>query len=172
MKTLLLLRHGKSSWSDASLADHDRPLKKRGIEAAKRMGQLLTELNLVPEHIWTSSAARATATVQLVVEATKYAGEVEVEPKLYQAGPVSFLATVSQTSDQVDRVLVVGHNPGMEELLADLIGHFETFPTAALARVELPIERWINLSQDTRGTLHGLWRPKELPSEGNSLGVN
>ena len=82
MKTLLLLRHGKSSWSDASLADHDRPLKKRGVEAAKRMGQLLTELNLVPDHILTSSAVRATATVQLVVEATKYAGEVEVEPEL------------------------------------------------------------------------------------------
>ena len=107
MKTLLLLRHGKSSWSDVSLADHDRPLKKRGVEAAKRMGQLLTELNLVPDHILTSSAVRATATVQLVVEATKYAGEVEVEPELYSAERISFLAIVSQTSNRVGRVLVV-----------------------------------------------------------------
>ena len=172
MKTLLLLRHGKSSWSDASLADHDRPLKKRGVEAAKRMGQLLTELNLVPDHILTSSAVRATATVQLVVEATKYAGEVEVEPELYSAERISFLAIVSQTSNRVGRVLVVSHNPGMEEWLAHLIGHFETFPTAALARIELPIEEWLNLSHDTHGTLHGLWRPKELPLKGNSLGEN
>ena len=78
MKTLLLLRHGKSSWSDESLADHDRPLKKRGRESAKRMGQLLREKNLLPDHVLTSSAARATATTQLATQAAKYDGEIEV----------------------------------------------------------------------------------------------
>ncbi len=162
MKTLLLLRHGKSSWTDTSLADHDRPLKKRGREAAKRMGRLIRELNLVPDHILTSSAARAAATAELAATEAKFDGEVEVVPVLYHADPSAFVAIVSRIPNQFSRVLVVGHNPGLEDWLDRLIGHVETFPTAALAHVELPIEAWLDLSTDTRGARQGLWRPKEM----------
>lgn len=162
MKTLLLLRHGKSSWSDTSLADHDRPLKKRGRAAAKRMGQLIRELDLIPEHILTSSAVRATATAQLAAAEAKFDGAVEVIPVLYHADPSAFVAIVSRVPNQFERVLVVGHNPGMEDWLDRLIGHVETFPTAALAQIELLVDSWLDLSTDTRGKLQGLWRPKEI----------
>lgn len=163
MKTLLLLRHGKSSWTDASLADHDRPLKKRGRAAAKRMGQLLRELDLVPDHILTSSAERATATARLAAEEAKFDGETEVVPVLYHADPSAFVAIVSRVPNRFDRVLVVGHNPGMEDWLERLTEHVEAFPTAALARIELPVNAWLDLTLNTRGTLRGLWRPKEIP---------
>lgn len=162
MKTLLLLRHGKSSWTDTSLADHDRPLKKRGREAAKRMGLLIRELNLVPDHILTSSAARGAATAQLVATEAKFDGQVEVVPVLYHADPSAFVAIVSRVPNQFERVLVVGHNPGLEDWLDRLIGHVEIFPTAALAQIELPVDAWLDLSTDIRGTLQGLWRPKEI----------
>ena len=163
MKTLLLLRHGKSSWTDASLADHDRPLKKRGRVTAKRMGRLIRELDLAPDHILSSSAARATATAQLAATETKCNGEVEVVPVLYHADPSAFVAIVSRVPNRFERVLVVGHNPGMEDWLDRLIGHVEIFPTAALAQIELPVDSWLDLSLNTRGTLKGLWRPKEIP---------
>lgn len=162
MKTLLLLRHGKSSWTDTSLADHDRPLKKRGREAAKRMGQLIRELDLVPDHILTSSAARATVTAQLAAAAAKFDGDIEVVPVLYHADPSAFVAITSRVPSRFERVLIVGHNPGLEDWLDRLTGHVEAFPTAAFARIELPIDSWLDLSIDTRGALQGLWRPKEI----------
>lgn len=163
MKTLLLLRHGKSSWTDASLADHDRPLKKRGREAAKRMGQLLRELDLVPDHILTSSATRATATAQLAATASSFDGEVEVVPVLYHADPSAFVAITSRVPNRFERVLIVGHNPGLEDWIERLTEHADAFPTAALARIELPIDSWLDLSTEIRGALKGLWRPKEIP---------
>lgn len=163
MKTLLLLRHGKSSWSDETLADHDRPLKKRGRESAKRMGQLLRERQLVPDHVLTSSAARAIATTQLAIKAAKYDGGVEEVPMLYHADPSVFVAVVSHVPNRFDRVLVVGHNPGLEDWLDRLIARVEVLPTASLAQIELPIDSWLDLSLSTRGTLKGLWRPKEIP---------
>ena len=162
MKTLLLLRHGKSSWKDTTLSDHDRPLKKRGREAAQRMGRLLSELNLVPEHILSSSALRAQETAQLAVEAAKYQGEVETVPALYHADPQSLVAIVSHVPDRFACVLFIGHNPGLEDWLTRLIGRRETVSTAALAQVELPLDSWLDFSPDTRGELKGLWRPSEL----------
>ena len=162
MKTLLLMRHGKSSWSDDALADHDRPLKKRGQDASDRIGLLLSESKLVPDHILTSSAVRALETTQRVIQTAQWSGEAEVVPELYHADPKSLVAIVSRVPNRVDRLLVIGHNPGLENWLTCLIGRIETFPTAALAQVELDIESWLDLTPETRGNLQKLWRPKEL----------
>lgn len=159
MKTLLLLRHGKSSWKDSALSDHDRPLKKRGRKAAQLMGGLLAEQGLVPDHLLTSSAVRAMETAQIAVKASTFSGDVEIVPALYHADPPSLAAIVSHVPDRFASVLVVGHNTGLEEWLARLIGHNETFPTAALAQVELPLDSWLDMTPDTRGELKGLWRP-------------
>ncbi len=159
MKTLLLLRHGKSSWKDTTLSDHDRPLKKRGRIAAQRMGSLLRELDLVPQHLLTSSAVRALETTQFVTKAASYCGEVETVPALYHAEPRSLAAIVSRAPDRFASVLIVGHNPGLEEWLARLIGRPETIPTATLAQVELNLNSWLDVTPDTRGELKGLWRP-------------
>lgn len=162
MRTLLLLRHGKSSWKDKTLSDHDRPLKKRGRSAAQRMGHLLREHDLIPDHVLTSSAARATETTQLAVKAAKYRGEVETVPALYHADLRTLAAIVSHVPDRFGSVLIVGHNPDLEQWLAQLIGRVEEFPTAALAQVELPLDSWLGFTPDTRGELKGLWRPKEI----------
>jgi phosphohistidine phosphatase len=165
MKTLLLLRHGKSSWKDTTLSDHDRPLKKRGREAARRMGHLLSELSLVPDHMLSSSASRAQETAGLTVKVAGYGGDVEIVPALYHADPRGLVAVVSHVPDRFARVLIIGHNPGLEDWLTRLIGRHETLPTAALAQVELPVESWLDLSLDTRGELRGLWRPREIDGD-------
>ena len=162
MKTLLLLRHGKSSWKDASLTDHDRPLKKRGREAAKKMGQLLREQNLQPDHMLTSTAIRASDTAVLAAKAGKFDCGLDQIAALYHAEPSAMAAIVSQVSDDFERVLVVGHNPGFEEWLAKLIGHAEEFPTAALAHLELPIKSWRELTPETKAGLKQIWRPADL----------
>lgn len=161
MKTLLLLRHAKSSWKDEKLADHDRPLNKRGKRDAPRMGKLMHEENLVPDLILTSSAIRALSTAELAAEACSFDGEVQVSRDLYAAGPEAFIEELVVLPDEANVVLVVGHNPGMEELLETLTEEIQGLPTAALAQVELDIDQWADLEEAT-GRLVNLWLPRNL----------
>ena len=165
MKTLLVLRHAKSSWKDSSLEDHDRPLNKRGKADAPRMGKLIREQELVPDLIVSSTARRAKKTAEEVADESKFSGEVVLEKRFYLASPVSMVEILKEIPDpSADRVMIVGHNPGQEELVRALTGADETFPTASLAQIELPIDRWADLELTTQGKLVGLWRPKELES--------
>ena len=163
MKTLLILRHAKSSWKDASLSDHDRPLNKRGKRDAPRMGALIRDEGLVPDLILSSTARRAKATAQAAAEACGYEDQVVLTPELYHAGPESYLMALYSLPDHYERVMVVGHNPGVEELLEDLCGATERMPTAALAQVALPIGAWSELQLEGEGQLVNLWLPKALP---------
>ena len=165
MKTLLILRHAKSSWKDTSLADHDRPLNKRGKQDAPRMGKFLRTQNLVPNRIISSTAKRARKTATAVAKACRYKNKIELTSEFYHAGPGAYLAVLQNVPDDDQPVMVVGHNPGMEALVAHLTGRMETMPTAALAHVALPIEKWVELDYETQGELLNLWRPKTLPSE-------
>lgn len=168
MKSLLLLRHGKSSWSDDSLADHDRPLKKRGRRAAQQMGRLLAALQLVPDLVLTSTAIRARDTAVLMADTAGYRGTISAIAELYHADPAAFVEVVSQISTEPEVILVVGHNPGMEEWLRQLVESQHEMPTAAVAQIELPVESWGEVTQETRGTLRGLWVPKEVADEESS----
>ncbi len=165
MKTLLILRHAKSSWKDTLLADHDRPLNKRGKQDAPRMGKLLKEQGLVPDRIISSTAKRARNTAKAVAKACHCEDRVELTPEFYHAGPGAYLAVLQNVQDDDQRVMVVGHNPGMEALVAHLTGRMETMPTAAIAHVALPIEKWAELDYEVQGELLALWRPKALISE-------
>jgi len=90
-------------------------------------------------------------------------GQLVLDPRLYHAGPTDILAALRSVVEQnVATVMIVGHNPGLEELIAQLTGEREDLPTCALARITLPIDRWSDLDISTRGTLVGLWRPKDL----------
>ena len=163
MKTLLILRHAKSSWDDGSLDDRERPLNARGMRDAPRMGDLLRDESLVPDVIITSDAVRAHTTALAVAEAVGYTREVVVDPRLYHASPrdvFAVLNTVPDGSAQV--VLIVGHNPGLEDLLEQLTGQRHDLPTAALARLALPIDSWDELDATTREPLVDIWRPREL----------
>jgi len=163
MKTLLVLRHAKSSWNDPALDDHERPLNKRGRRDAPRVGELVREYRLVPDAIISSYAVRARMTAEAVAEAARYPGEILLDPRLYMANPagiLSVLRTVPETRART--VMIVGHNPGLEELVAQLTGDQQDLPTATLAHIALPAAQWRDLKLSTHGTLLGLWRPKEL----------
>lgn len=165
MQTLLVLRHGKSSWKHPGLADHDRPLNKRGRGDAPRVGRLLRDEALAPDGIVSSTAARARATATLVGEAAGFGGSVELDRRLYLASAAEVIDVLQEVGGEAPRLLVVGHNPGLEELVAILTGSFVALPTAALAAVRLEVDAWPQLSASTRGRLVNLWRPRELPDD-------
>ena len=162
MKTLLILRHAKSSWKDMSLTDHDRPLKKRGKRDAPRMGRLLREEGLVPDLILSSTAKRALETAVLVADASGYEGDIDVRREFYPGYPDAYIDALRETADEYQIMMVVGHNPGLEELLELLTEAGEFLPTAALAQVALPVQSWYELNYETSGEMVNFWRPREF----------
>jgi len=165
MKTLLILRHAKSSWDEPAVPDHDRPLTERGKKDAQRIGQLLQEHGLTPDLIVSSTAKRARKTAVKLAKASGFAGQVDTTKRLYLADPGRLVDVLREVNDEHATVLVVAHNPGLEELVTQLTGQAEHLPTAALAHVSLDIESWQDLSVASAGKLVQLWRPKELPAE-------
>jgi phosphohistidine phosphatase len=163
MKTLLVLRHAKSSWDDRTLDDHERPLNARGQRDAPRMGEVIREYRLVPDMILSSDALRASQTAQAAAAAAHYAGEILLDRRLYGASPDDIVAVLRTSGEtKAATVMIVGHNPGLEELVAHLTRERHDLPTAALAQINLPIDRWRDLKVSTRGSLIDLWRPKEV----------
>jgi phosphohistidine phosphatase len=163
LKTLLLLRHAKSSWANPALDDHQRPLNARGCRDAPRMGDLVRVRRLSPDVIISSDAVRARLTAEAVAETAGCAAKILLDPRLYHAGPDSIIAVLQTVPDaRAETVMIVGHNPGLEGLIARLTGEHPDLPTAALAQIVLPIVRWRDLEVSTGGTLLALWRPKDL----------
>jgi phosphohistidine phosphatase len=165
MKTLLTLRHAKSSWKHTGLDDRDRPLNKRGQRQAPDMGKKIYALGLTPDLILCSPAKRARDTAIPVAEKCGYDGDVEVVMDFYPGDVPQFIQTLSNLPVAVQRVMIVAHNPGLEDLLAMLTRHPQALATATLAQVELPIEHWWQLDEDTRGNLIGIWRTEEKSDE-------
>jgi len=162
MKTVLLMRHAKSSWKDEKLKDRERPLNKRGHRNAPQMGELLLEKELVPQVILCSSAVRARQTAEAVIEATRFDGDVRYNDSLYMAEADEYLKALYKLPDEVERVMIIGHNPGLESLLPLMTGLIEALPTAAIAYLSVPIKSWKELKKDHEAELVALWRPKEL----------
>jgi len=162
MKTLLVLRHAKSSWKDNSLPDRERPLNKRGREEAPKMGALLRKHDLLPDLVLSSPAQRARSTAELASEACGYEGEVEFRDELYSFEAEPYLKALSSLADSCQCVMIVGHNPAMEELVEALTEEYLPMPTAALAQIELPVQQWSKLATKPSGRLVNLWRPKEI----------
>jgi phosphohistidine phosphatase len=161
MKELLILRHAKSSWKNSELADHDRPLNKRGKREALHIGKVLQKEDLVPDLVLSSTAVRARDTVQAVIQECSFDGEVDYSRELYQADVDVIIDLLTRLDENVNRVLVIGHNPELEELLQLLTRSYEPLGTATLARVRLPVASWSALCDDIRGELTGLWRGRE-----------
>jgi len=127
------------------------------------MGDLVRELRLRPDAIISSDAVRARLTAEAVGETARYTGKILLDPRLYLASPDSIVAVLQTVPDtRADTVMIVGHNPGLEELIARLTGEHHDMPTAAVAQIVLPIDRWRDLEMSTRGTLRALWRPNDL----------
>lgn len=162
MKTLLLLRHAKSSWHDVGQTDFERPLNARGLKAAPLIGRFMRKQKIRPDLMLSSPAERARQTAMLVGEAAKITAEVRYDERIYEASVLRLLEVVSQIEDAANIVLLVGHNPGLEELLAQLTGQVRQMPTGALAHITLGLERWSKIRANT-GQLDWLVKPKELP---------
>ncbi len=163
MKTLLILRHAKSDWGNGQLSDHERPLNGRGSYDAPRMGAWLRQQEMVPELIISSTAVRALTTAELVAQGMDFEGELRPTRDFYLAGPPTYIEWLNQLPDSYERVMVVGHNPGMEELVSLLTDKDKPMTTANVAVVELPIDTWQELTLFSNGRLTHFWRPKELP---------
>jgi phosphohistidine phosphatase len=162
MKSLLIMRHAKSSWKEADLVDHERPLNKRGNKDAPRIGKLLGKERLIPELILTSSARRARDTAEAAADASGYTPEVRHLPELYHPDLETLYEILRMLPADLVRVMVVGHNPELEEFVEALTGESVTLPTAALVHIALPIENWGELHDEIEGKIIQSWFPREL----------
>lgn len=174
MLTLLLLRHAKSNWDNPALADYDRPLAKRGRKSAPRMGAEIAALGLRPDIILCSSAARTRETLSLVLpELGTPPPEIIYDDAIYMAAPSDLLAAMRALAPRdpaLQTAMIVGHNPGMEELAEMLVGggdeHSlelmdEKFPTCALAVFTFDAKDWADIAPGT-GTLTRFLTPAQL----------
>ena len=161
MKTLLIMRHAKSSWDDAAMSDFERPLNERGLKTAPLMGKYIRENQIKPELIVSSPAERAKQTAELIKESGQIESEIYFNEKIYEASVGRLLETVGEQPETVKSILLIGHNPGLEGLVKYTTGETREMPTAALAIVDLPMEKWSNIS-DSKGELRDLIRPKEI----------
>lgn len=161
MKLLLLMRHAKSSWKNSKLPDKERPLTRRGEKDVPKMVELLEEKNLLPQVILTSTALRCRMTAYAILNHCP--GEITFKAldALYMAERAGIVDVLITVDDQADRVMVIGHNPGLEGLLQGLSGAVESLPTASIACIELPIQHWTELTRDTQAEKWEKWRPKD-----------
>lgn len=157
---LLLMRHAKSSWDDEGLADYDRPLNKRGQRTVPKMAAHLEKCRLLPDRIVTSNALRARQTAQLLGE--HFTVVPEVREDLYLAGADVWRYVLAE-QPRSNCLLMIGHNPGLEDLLADLTGKHHRLPTAAIAMFEVSAGDG-PITPDSL-TLQTIWRPKELEQD-------
>ncbi len=154
------MRHAKSSWTDPSLSDFERPLNERGRRAAPFMGEVLKREGLVPDHIICSPAQRTRETAELVQEATAPDVDVHHEARIYEATAGELIEVVSTTPDNFQRALLIGHNPSSEQVVQVITGAIEAMPTAALAVIDLDIDLWSEIAPG-KGKLRRIFRPKE-----------
>jgi phosphohistidine phosphatase len=162
MKTLLVMRHAKSSHIAGELDDFERPLNKRGKREAPQIGRLLKEENLVPDLVVASAARRTRKTAELVVHESGFRGETRLTSDLYDASRAQLVGVVQALPDFAARVLLVGHNPGLEELLEYLTGTYRPLSTAALAQLEIAVDSWQQSSPGHGVRLLRIWQPREL----------
>ena len=164
-KRLFLLRHAKSSWKDPQLDDPDRPLNSRGRQAAERMGRLMRDERIEIDLVICSTARRTRETADRLFADRKETPTMHYLDELYHADAPTLARVTSQISDQVSSLMIIGHNPGLEEVLLRLTGELHPFPTAMLAWLEMELSSWKEFSDATRAELARVWRPRELDSD-------
>lgn len=179
MKTLALFRHAKSDWSDARARDFDRPLNARGQRGARAMGTFIRESRHRFDRIIASPAVRAAETVEEASKAWGHTFKVEWDRRIYLASSATLIDLIKEIEGDPASVLMVGHNPGLEDVIFDLVPDDgssplrdlveEKFPTATFAVLEFDIERWSDLAERS-ARLVELKRPRDLdPTLGPQL---
>jgi phosphohistidine phosphatase len=168
LKRLILLRHAKSSWDDPDLPDEDRPLAPRGRKAATKMGQHIqaqAQALARPELVLCSPALRARQTLERVLPFLDPQPKVVFDDAIYGASAGELLYRLHRVDQSVGSVMLVGHNPGMEDLAVALVGTIESFPTAALAVLVVPVDTWDEVGPGPGPTarLDHFATPRSLP---------
>lgn len=171
MKLLGLFRHAKSDWNDARLRDFDRPLNERGRRGAALMGVHIHEYGVRWARVLASPAARVTQTIEIAGEAAHSTPPVIWDRRIYLANSATLMDVLREQPDDPASIIMVGHNPSLEDLIFDLVPDDGQnplreivevkFPTAAFAVMELDIEKWADLAGDCARLIH-LQRPRDI----------
>lgn len=171
MKTLGIFRHAKSDWNDARLRDFDRPLNKRGRKGAAVMGEHIRAHGIPWKRVLASPAVRVTETIELASDAARSVLPVTWDRRIYLASSATLLDVLREQEGDPTSIIMVGHNPGLEDLIFDLVPDDgssplrdiveDKFPTAAYAVIELDIDRWEDIAENCGRLVH-LVRPRDI----------
>ena len=169
-RELMLLRHGKSSWSNPLIKDFTRPLKKRGRRDARNMGRFMDGLGWIPDYVAASPAERTRQTANLLCkELTGFKRSIRWRPEMYDSGIANLIRLIEACPGHAGRVLLIGHNPGLVDLVRFLCAapiplppDRKLIPTATLVRIAMP-DDWRRLHSGC-GELRTVTRPKSLLS--------
>ena len=172
MKTILILRHAKSDWSNLGQTDFERLLAKRGLEDAPRMGKVLALFDCVPDRIIASPARRARQTAEIVAKTCGYQDTIQWEEVIYGGDHVDLITLLQQLPSRIERPLLVGHNPTLETTVAALCASYNQgrgddqseawtikIPTAGLVCLKVDLTNWATLAPG-QGVLHWFLIPK------------
>jgi phosphohistidine phosphatase len=172
--TLTLFRHAKSGWDDAVARDFDRPLNARGEKAAVLMGTWVKRNGVTFDHVVASPAVRVIDTIDQFVKGTGERIDATWDRRIYLASSATLMDVLRDQSDEYKSIMMVGHNPGMEDLVFDIVPDdgssplrdvvWEKYPTAAIARLELDIDSWADIDRKC-GRLTLFIRPRDLDPE-------
>jgi phosphohistidine phosphatase len=170
----MILRHAKSGWDDPVARDFDRPLNKRGEKAARVMGAWMKAQKLTFNHVIASPAVRVIETIDQLVSGYGKRIEPTWERRVYLASSATLMDVLREVHSDTGSVLLIGHNPGLEDLILDLVPEgidvalrdsiYEKYPTAALAEIEIDIANWTNIERG-KGRLIRFTRPRDLDPE-------
>lgn len=171
MKKLTLLRHAKSGWDDPVARDFDRPLNGKGKRAAHRVGEYMRAHKLHFDHVVASPAARVVETIEHLADGAAERLVPAWDKRVYLASAVSLLDVVQEADNRHASLLLVGHNPGLEDLVLLLVPDRpedeardqveEKFPTASIAEISFPVDRWEDIRPNS-GELSMFVRPRDL----------
>ncbi len=169
MMSLILWRHAKSSWDEAGLADHDRPLNGRGRRAAPVMAAYLADNGLIPKQVLCSTSLRTRETLAALLTHLRRDAVIALTRDIYEADASDLLAMIRDQPAGATPLMVIGHNPTFEDLAHALVSPAplappasgSAFPTAAAAHITFSCDRWADIAPGT-GTLESLTRPRDL----------
>lgn len=159
---LVLMRHAKSDWGDPSLADHDRPLNRRGKRDSPRMAQWLAETGFMPDVVLSSSSTRTRETIGLMIEQWGAEPTVSFSKELYLATPDTILECIRAEAVEAQCLMVLAHNPSISYLASLLSGDSIEMPTAAVAVFKVEVDQWHDMRESTPIELTEYMRPKAL----------
>lgn len=163
MKRLFIVRHAKSSWDYPELDDYDRPLNKRGKKNAPEMGQRLAHRQIMPEGMITSPAKRAADTAKLIAKEISFSSKnIQEEPLFYLASIKNMIAVLQSVPNDIETLMVFGHNPGLTDLANFLSGaDIYNIPTCGIAEIEFKISSWNEIEKES-GNLNSIDYPKKI----------